>query len=153
MSSITPAFASIFHSHIDPAYCTYGPLLLITMCIHIHRNHLAFVESIKTKIRLASLPEFMDDIEAYLRFLQDNLRLITSTGAADSDHDDLVPHILLQLRSTKIPIFQHTILKRHRQYRENKLNLTPSTLVTMADEESQVLKHSHQWVETIVIQA
>jgi hypothetical protein len=32
---------------------------------------------------------------------------------------------------------------------ERKLKLTPLTLVTMADEEFQVLKHSHQWVENI----
>lgn len=32
---------------------------------------------------------------------------------------------------------------------ENKLSLTPSQLVTMADEESQILCQSNQWVETI----
>jgi hypothetical protein len=32
---------------------------------------------------------------------------------------------------------------------ESKLQLTPSLLVTMVDEECQVLKHSGQWVETI----
>jgi hypothetical protein len=32
---------------------------------------------------------------------------------------------------------------------ENTLTLTPSTLVSMANEEYQVLKHSSQWVETI----
>jgi hypothetical protein len=49
----------------------------------------------------------------------------------------------------KIPIFQQYILKRHREYMENKMQLTPTSLVTMADEESQVLKHSNQWVEMI----
>ena len=32
---------------------------------------------------------------------------------------------------------------------ESKLKLTPSVLVTMAEEECQVLKHANQWVETI----
>jgi hypothetical protein len=148
-NSITPSFASLLHSRIDPKYCNDGPLLLLTMCLHIHRNHLAFVESVKNKIRLSSLTEFKDDIETYLRFLQDNLCLITSTGTADTDHNDLIPHILLQLRTTKIPIFQHTVLKWHRQYSESKLKLAPSVLVTVADEECQVLKHANQWVETI----
>lgn len=119
------------------------------MCTHIHRNHVAFVESIKNKIRMSSLSEFKDDVPTFLRFLQDNLRLITSTGAEETSNNDLIPHILLQLRNTKIPLFQQSILKWHREYMENKLSTTPMKLVAMADEECQVLKHSHQWVETI----
>ncbi len=67
----------------------------------------------------------------------------------DDAHNDLVPHLLLQLRTTKIPIFQQAILKWHRKYMENTLKLAPQTLVTMADTECQVLKHSNQWVKTI----
>jgi hypothetical protein len=44
MNSLTPTFAALLHSRIDPAFCSDGPLLLYTMCQHIHRNHLAFVE-------------------------------------------------------------------------------------------------------------
>ncbi len=68
---------------------------------------------------------------------------------ADKIHNDLIPHILLQLRTTTIPVFQQSILKWQREYMESTLTLTPSTLVSMADEECQVLKHSSQWVETI----
>ncbi len=149
MNSLTNDFAALLHSRIDPAYSSDGPLLLHTMCTHIHRNHIAFVESVKGKIRLATLAEYKDDVPEFLRFLQDNLRLITSAGHDDEAHNNLIPHILLQLRNTKIPIFQQTILKWHRQYMENKLKLTSNKLVTMADEECQILKHSHQWVETI----
>jgi hypothetical protein len=149
MNSLTTDFATILHSRIDQDYSNDGPLLLITMCNHIHRNHLAFVESIKNKIRMATLTEFNNDVQVFLRFLQDNLRLITSAGANKADHTDLVPHILLQLRTTTIPIFQQSVLNWQREYMENKLKLTPSSLVTMADEECQVLKHANQWVETI----
>jgi hypothetical protein len=149
MNSITPDFATLLHSRIDQNYSSDGPLLLFTMCNHIHRNHLAFVESIKNKIRLSTLAEFKQDVPSFLRFLQNNLRLITSTGASNTDNNDLIPHILLQLRSTTIPIFQQSVLKWQRNYMENKLALTPSTLVTLADEECQVLRHSNQWVETI----
>lgn len=55
----------------------------------------------------------------------------------------------MQLRLTTIPLFQQTVLKWQREYMESSLKLTPSKLVTLADEESQVLKHSNQWVETI----
>jgi hypothetical protein len=149
MNSLTTDFATILHSRIDQDYSNDGPLLLFTMCNHIHRNHLAFVESIKNKIRMATLAEFQNDVQAFLRFLQDNLRLITSAGADKKDHTDLVPHILLQLRTTTIPVFQQSVLTWQHEYMENKLKLTPSSLVTLADEECQVLKHANQWVETI----
>jgi hypothetical protein len=75
--------------------------------------------------------------------------LITSTGLADKTHNNSIPHILLQLRTTTISVFQQSVLKWQREYMESTLTLTPSTLVSMADEECQVLKHSSQWVETI----
>lgn len=119
------------------------------MCNHIHQNHLAFVESIKNKIRLATLAEFKNDVQEFLRFLKNNLRLNTSTGADTADHIYLIPHILHQLRTTTIPVFQQSMLTWQREYMENKLRLTPSSLDTMADDECQVLKHANQWVETI----
>jgi hypothetical protein len=148
-NSLTADFAALLHSHIDPNYSTDGPTLLFTMCNHIHHNHLAFVESIKNKNPLATLSEYKNDVPAFLRYLQDNLRLITSTGAADNSHNDLILHILLQLRSTTIPLFQQSVLKWQREYMESSLALTPSSLLTLADEETQILKHSGQWVETI----
>ena len=149
MNSLTNDFALLLHSCIDQKYSADGPTLLYTMRSHIHRNHLAFVESIKNKIRLSALAEFKQDVPSFLWFLQNNLRLITSTGASDTANNDLIPHILLQLRSTTIPIFQQSVLQWQRNYMENKLALMPSNLVTLADEECQVLKHSSQWVETI----
>jgi hypothetical protein len=81
------------------------------------------------------LAEHKDDVPIYLHFLQDNLQLITSTGGKEDEHIDLIPHILLQLSSTRIPIFQQTVLKWHRKYMESDLKLTPTKPVTMADEE------------------
>jgi hypothetical protein len=80
MNSLTSEFATLLHSRIDLDYSTDGLLLLFTMCNHIHQNHLAFVESIKNKIRMATLGEFKNNVQEFHRFLQDNLRLITSTG-------------------------------------------------------------------------
>jgi len=149
MNSLTTEFAALLHSRIDPDYCSDGPLLLHIMCQHIHRNHLAFVESIKNKIRKATLQDYKNDVPKYLRFLTQNLRLISSTGASADAHKDLIPHLLLQLRSTTIPVFQQTILAWQRNYFEGTLQLTPTTLVTKADQECQVLQHAGQWVETI----
>jgi hypothetical protein len=130
-------------------YSMDGPLLLHTMCHHIHRNHIVFVESIKDKIRHSTLAEHKDDMAVFLRFLQNNLRLISSKGVVDTSNNDLVLHILTQLCCSKIPLFQQTIVKWHRKYIEGKLLLTPLQLVQMANDESQILRHSNQWVETI----
>jgi hypothetical protein len=148
-NSLTHDFAAIFHSRIDLLYCSNGPLLLHTMCQHIHCNHLAFVETIKNKIRLATLAEFKNDVQAYLHFLTDNLKLISSTEATDTEHKDLLLHLFLQLRTTTIPVFQQSVLKWQRDFLENTLSLTPSTLVSKADQECQMLTHTGQWVETI----
>jgi hypothetical protein len=64
-------------------------------------------------------------------------------------HTDLVPHILIQLRTTTIPVFQQLVLTRQREYMENKLKFNPSSLATLADQECQVLKHANQWLEMI----
>jgi hypothetical protein len=94
---LTADFAALLHSQIGPIYSTDGPTLLFTMCNHIHSNHLAFVESIKNKIRLAikttSLPSY-----------------VTLTITYNSSHQHLTPHILLQSCSTTILLFQQSVL-------------------------------------------
>lgn len=149
MNSITQDLAALLHGRIDLKYCSDGPLLLFFMCQNVHRTHLAFIESVKHKIRKANLQEFQNDVPKYLRFLTDNLKLISLTGATENEHNDLLPHLLLQLRGTTIPTFQQAILKWQRDYNEGKLSLTPSKLVLQADNECQILKHTGQWVETI----
>jgi hypothetical protein len=111
--------------------------------------YLAFVESIKMKIHSTTLEEYKDNVMAYLRFLQDNVHLISPAGMDDKMHDDLIPHIFGQLRGTKTPMFQQQILKWQHDYMENSLQLTPLALVRKADNESQILQNSNQWVETI----
>ena len=146
---MTSSFAAFIHSWVDQNYCMDGPLLFITMCNHIHRNHLAFVESIKHKIRISTLTDHKNNVPDYLQFLQDNLRISTSTGDTDIMHNDLIPHIFMQLCLTTIPLFQQRVLTWQHKYMENTLPLSPMTLITMADEECQILRHSNQWVETI----
>jgi len=144
LNSLTPDFITFLHSQIDSAYWSDGPLLLHTMCQHIHCNHLAFVESIKTKIRSSTLLEHNNDIPKYLHFLSTNLKLISSTGADDNAHNDLIPHLLQQLCTTTIPLFQQTVLTWQRNYFESTLPLTPQELVSKADQECQILTHAGQ---------
>ena len=90
-----------------------------------------------------------NDVSVYLRLLQDNLSIITATGDADNINNDFLPHIFMQLHLTTIPLFQQRVLTWQPKYMENSLQLMAMTLITMADEECQILKHSKQWVETI----
>ena len=126
-----------------------GLLLYMIMCNHVHRNHLAFVKSIKNKICTKALANHGYDISTYIQFLQDNLRVIISTGDTDIVHNDLLPHIFLQLWNTMIPIFLQKVLEWQCSNMENKLPIYPSKLATMVEEVCQILKCSNQCVETI----
>jgi hypothetical protein len=134
---------------MPPAYSADGPLLLQTMCTHINMNHTAFVESIKNTIHLTTFQEHKDNVLSFFRSLQDTLWLISSTGEKDTANNDLISHILLQLQCTKIPLFQQAVLCYHHEYMEGKLEHPTKKLIWLADEESQILKHTSQWVETI----
>lgn len=46
-------------------------------------------------------------------FHQDNLHLIKSTGAEEASHNDLIPHILLQLRNAAIPVLQQSVQRNY----------------------------------------
>jgi hypothetical protein len=147
LNLMAPNFAALIHSRIDQCYCTDDPLLFLTMCNHIRQNHLAFVISIQYKINFSTLAEHNNNSPTYLQFLQDNIRIITSTGDADAAHSDLLPHMFMQLCNNAIPLFQQKVLTWQRQYMENILQLLPMKFITMADEECQILKHSSLWVE------
>jgi hypothetical protein len=125
-NSLTPDFIVSLKNCIDCKYCADGPLLLFIICQHIHRNHLAFVKSIKHKIRSSTSVNHNNDVPKYLRFFHDNLKLISSTDALDKEHNVLFPHVLLQLRTMTIPVFQQSVLQWQRKYFENKLVLTHS---------------------------
>jgi hypothetical protein len=66
MNSLTPEFSSLLYSRLDTRFSLDGQLIFVTLCNHIHRNHLEFVKSVKMKIRMSSLAEFRNDVPAYL---------------------------------------------------------------------------------------
>jgi hypothetical protein len=148
-NSLSQEFLATLLGRFDKAYCNDGPLLLHTMCQHIHRTHLVFTESIKNQIRNTGLEFFKMDVVKYLEFVRSNLRLITSTGDNSNEHKDLNLHLLNELRISTIPQFQSKILKWQKKYLEGKIDFSPLKLMEMADTEQQVLHHAGQWTETI----
>jgi hypothetical protein len=87
MASITDDFSLTIINRIPQDLHNQGPLILWTICNHIHRNNIAFIEMIKNKIWEVTLSHFGDDIDKYKMFINDNLHLITSVFA---EHYDLI---------------------------------------------------------------
>jgi len=61
LKSLTDDFLITIVNRIPTALHNDGPLFLWTICHHIHRNNVAFVESIKHSIRSATLANFSND--------------------------------------------------------------------------------------------
>jgi hypothetical protein len=149
LHSLTDDFSVTIVNRIPTALRNDGPLFLWTICNHIHRNNVAFVESIKHKVRSATIATFANDPCAYILHIKDNLWLITVNENTASEHNDLLVHIFNQLTSAPIKPFQEWAQKLYINYLEAKLpDLTPSTLLKDADDKAQVLKHAGQWKDT-----
>jgi aromatic ring-opening dioxygenase LigB subunit len=80
LSSITDDFCITVINHIPLEYRNDGPLLLWIICNNIHRNNIAFVKSIKCRIRESTLSQFGTDVPKYIQHIKDNIRLITTSG-------------------------------------------------------------------------
>jgi len=111
LASLTDDFALLINTRLDPSLRNDGPLILWSICHHIHQNNVAFVESKKQKIRQATLLQFGDDISKYITYVRDTLHLIT---AADDDmtvHKDLLTHIFTTLSSSSVTHFKYAVQK------------------------------------------
>jgi hypothetical protein len=148
LRSVTDDFSITIINRIPQDYHNDGPLILWMICSNIHRNNIAFIETIKTKIRESNVSQFGDDICKYIIHIKDNLCLIT-TADTSSEHNDLLTHILLQLCASPIKPFKEAMQQVHVDYLEAKLpNITPLTLLKQADNKAQILKHAGQWKDT-----
>jgi hypothetical protein len=105
MASITDEFSLTIVNRIPQDLRNDGPLILWTICNHIHRNNIAFIGTIKTKIRDATLSHFGDDINKYIIFIKDNLRLISAAMADSAEHNDLITYLFAQLTKSNINMF------------------------------------------------
>lgn len=151
LGSITDDFCITIINRIPQEYRNDGPLLLWTICNNIHRNNIAFVESIKCKICDSTLSQFNGDISKYIFHTKDNLCLIMTSDASTPTHTDLLIYLFTQLQLCKVPLFKEAVDARHIAYLEAKLpGLTPEKLLKMTDDKIQILKHADQWKESDV---
>jgi hypothetical protein len=149
LSSVTDDFCITIINRVPQDYRNDGPLLLWIICNNIHRNNIAFVESIKRKIRDSTISQFGDDVPKYILHLKDNLRLITSSDNSNTQHNDLITYLFHQLQQCNVPLFKEAIDKWHIEYLEAKLpGLTPEKFLKMVDDKIQILKHADQWKES-----
>jgi hypothetical protein len=147
LGSITDDFCLTVIHRIPQEYRKDGVVILWTICNNIHRNNVAFFETIKGKIRESTLTSFNDDVSKYIMHVQDNLTLITaSDDKYATEHNDLLIHLFNQLKQSPVPLFREAIDKWHIKYLEAKMHdLTPIGLLKMADDKIQVLHHAGKW--------
>jgi hypothetical protein len=97
--SIMDDFSIMILQQIPESYCNDGPYILWTICNHIHqKNNIAFIETIKQRIRDTALEQFDNDVLKYIISIRDNLRLITFSTKKGS-HKDLLVYLFHQLPS------------------------------------------------------
>jgi hypothetical protein len=146
MASITDSFSITVINRIPQDLRNDGPLILWTICNHIHHNNIAFIETIKSKIHEATLTQFNDDVDNYIIFVKDNLRLITAAADNSTEHNDLITYLFTQLTKSNITLFKEAVQQWQIEYLEAKLpELTPMKLLKLVDDKAQVLRHAGQW--------
>jgi hypothetical protein len=150
LRSLTDDFSLAIINRIPQEFRNDGPLILLwTICNNIHRNNIAFIESIKSKIRDTKLSQFDDDVCKYIIHVKDNLRLITVADDLSRKHNDLLVHLFGQLSLSPIRPFREAMEELHVEYLEAKLHgLTPTKLLKQVDDKAQILKHAGQWKDT-----
>ena len=148
LNSITDNVSTTVINRVPQDYRNDGPLILWTICYSIHRNHVAFVETVKKKIRELKLSECHDDVIQYIILVKNDIRLICSATDDTQEHNDLLTYIFTQLLLSTVLPFKNEILKWQLLYLEGKdLDLTPTKLLDKAEDQVRVLKHAHQWIE------
>jgi hypothetical protein len=143
LGSVTDEFCITIISRISQEYRNDGPLILWIICNNIHCNNIAFMESIKCRVRESTLSQFGNDVPKYILYIKDNLRLITTSGTDATPHNDLLVYLFAQLQLCKVPLFKEAIDAWHIAYLAAKLpNITPDKFLKMVDDKIQILKHA-----------
>jgi hypothetical protein len=109
LSSITDDFCIMIINRTPQEYRNDGPLLLWLICNNIHRNNIAFVESIKRRIRESTLSQLGTDAPKYIQHIKDNIHLITTSGDTTTSHTDLLVYLFAQLQLCKVPLFKEAV--------------------------------------------
>jgi hypothetical protein len=106
----------------------------------------AFTEHRREKINTTTLQQFENKIDSYLVFIKDNLHMISSYSATQTDHRGVITYIPCQLKLTNIPLFCSFIRNYHVEFQEGK-HATTSTqgLLNTVEKKIRVLKHAEEW--------
>jgi hypothetical protein len=76
LASIGDDFTLTLMNRIPQEYRNDGTYMLWAITSNIYRNNIAFVENIREKIATAMLATHGNDLEKYLIFIKNNLRMI-----------------------------------------------------------------------------
>jgi len=82
LASISLDLALTLINHIPTTYCNNGTYLLWTLSNIIYRNNITFIESIREKIVNTTVVHHQNDVEKYLIFIKNHLRMITSKSTS-----------------------------------------------------------------------
>jgi hypothetical protein len=146
MASIPSDLILTILNRLLPKYRNDGTYVLWAIANNIYCNNVAFVENIREKIYTAMLAHHNNDIEKYLVYVKNNLRMITSPTTSKRSHNGLITYILRQLKFTTNAPFLRYIQDLHVDYQEGKLpKCTPLKLIQAVEDKIRVLKHAEVW--------
>jgi hypothetical protein len=145
LASLTSSIAFTIINRIPQQFQNDGTFVLWALTNNVHWNNIAFVEHVREKITTATLANHQNDVERYLIYIQNNLRMINNTTDS-TQHNGLVTYILHQLKQASNPLFLRYIQDLHIQYQEAKLvNFTTQKLIQTIEDKIRVLKHAEVW--------
>ncbi len=146
LASISTDLTVTLINRILQLYRNDGTYILWALTNNIYRNNIAFIETIREKIFITDLTQHNQDIEKYLIFIKNNLRLITTQSSPSEQHIGLITYSLHQLKQTKNQIFLRYVQDLHVKYQEAKLpGYTPAKLLLDVEDKICVLKHAEVW--------
>jgi len=127
LASISPELSLTLLNCIAKLYHNDGTYVLWALTNNIYRNNIAFVESIREKIVMATVSQHDNNIEKYLIYIKNHLQMITTKPTPTRQHRGLITYILHQLKTSSNQILLHYIQDLHVSYKEGKLpKYTPS---------------------------
>jgi hypothetical protein len=146
VKSVTEDFLTTLLHTIPQSLRNDGTLLLSSICHHIHCNNIAFHKSIREKIVLDTLFNFDNDVQKYIIYVKNSLKMVTTGDDESSEHKGLLTYTLHQLKLCPVPHFQDFIRCLHIEYQEGKhQTLTPIGLLKQVDKKIRVLQHAQEW--------
>jgi len=102
--SLTSSITFTIINRIPQQFQNDGTLVLWALTNNVHRNNIAFIEHVCEKITTATLANHQNDVERYLIYIKNNLRMINNTTDS-TEQNGLITYILHPLKQASNPIF------------------------------------------------